>query len=49
MRVAGAEEVRKRAIGDEVREMRGLDMRALWAMVGTVDFTLNEMGAIRGF
>lgn len=30
-------------------EARNSDMRAFGAMVGTMDFVLNEMGAIRGF
>ena len=33
---------------DNVTGTSGSDMRALWAIVGTVDFTLSEMGAIRG-
>lgn len=41
--------MRVRIIGDGVREVRGSDMRTLWSMIGTVDFTLNEIGAVRGF
>ena len=34
---------------DDVTGVSGSDVRALWAMVGTVDFTLSELGVIRGF
>lgn len=47
--VSGAREVKVRVVRDEVRKVRGSNMRALWAMVGTVVFALNKMGAIRGF
>lgn len=42
--MSGAEKVRVRVIGDEGREVEGLG-----ATVGTVDFTLHEMGVIRAF
>lgn len=32
-----------RVMGDEIKEVRGSDTRALWAMVGTVDFTLSVL------
>lgn len=30
-------------MGDEIQEVRGSDTRALWAMVGPVDFTLSVL------